>query len=130
MAKQTMAWRTGMFRCSGVHQTIFANAGDILASCDDCVGECKWEFKDTDNPDPKRTYVFINVGIFHAIFVREVPQKDVIINLRGGIIREGRYRVTKVDRIDWRGFFYPCIEVDRLGDIGAEGSVYRSFVIS
>jgi len=114
MATAIMARKTGTYRCSGVGQTIFVQAGEELPAHDTCPAGCEWEFRPEDNPRPGKATVIIGNGPFYVLIIDEVPQVGDIINLGAGLV--GSYCVTAVNTITRRSNLWPNIMVKRKGD--------------
>jgi len=123
MAIAVIARRTGVFRCSGIGQTVFARAGEELLAHDTCSGGCEWEFKKEDNPRPDKATVVIGNGPFYVLVIDEVPQAGDTINLGAGLV--GSYHVTAVSTITRQGNLWPNIIVERVGHHVEGLHVYR-----
>ncbi len=120
MATAIIARRPGLFRCSGIGQTVFAKAGEELPAHISCGGGCGWEFRDEDNPRPEMVTVIVGSGPFYPLIIREVPIAGDTINLKHGLV--GSYRVMKVDTVtqvtetDPIPMWWPRIIVERVGN--------------
>ena len=118
MAKETVARRTGMHRCSGLGLTKYVRAGEELPAHTTCEGGCEWAFRDEDNPDPEKATVIIGNGPFFALAIIEVPKVEDTVNLGAGLV--GSYRVThvgtKTSKKSPSHALYPHLLVERVGD--------------
>ncbi len=124
MATKVLARRTGLYRCSGIGQTIFAKAGEELPAHTNCKGGCRWEFKSRDNPRPEKTTIVIGNKPFFVSIMDKVPEIGSEINLSVGL--KGRYRVIVVDiLVIINDIWWPHLSVKRVGDCKKGGPVHE-----
>ena len=115
------ALHTGIHRCSNDGQTLDRTEGEILPSCS--CGQGTWEFLATDNnrdPIP----LLVGKGIIHVTEIDEVPEVGTTFNFRGGIMKPGIYRVSKLDEMRWGGKDNVHVDVEKVGEFNPALPIY------
>lgn len=127
MAASAMARRTGIYRCTGIGQTVSVKAGEQLPTHTTCDSGCEWTFRSEDNSQQQKATVIIGNGPYFVLIIDEVPAVGYILNLRGGL--DGRFRVTAVNTIsrkyDHGDMLWPHLLVQRVGNHQKDRFIYR-----
>src|SRR3989338_9914226 len=108
------ALRDGIHRCSNDGQTVFGKKGYRFPVCS--CGKGVWEYLATDNnlnPVP----LLIGTGIVHATEIDGPPKMGDVLNLRGGTMNAGSYRISNLDQMRWGGKDRLHVLVKRVGEI-------------
>lgn len=118
MTTSAMARRTGIYRCTGIGQTVSVRAGEQLPSHTTCDGGCEWTFRSEDNSQKEKATIIIGNSPYYVLIIDEVPAVGYVLNLKGGL--SGRFRVTAVSTIsrkyDHGDMLWPHLLVQREGN--------------
>ena len=127
MATSVMARRTGIYRCTGIGQTVSVKAGEQLPTHTTCEGGCEWIFRSEDNSQRQKATVIIGNDPYFVLIIDEVPAVGDILNLRGGLA--GRFRVTTMSTIsrkyDHGNMLWPHLLVQREGNHQKQRFIYQ-----
>ncbi len=126
-----VAQATGFYRCTGMGETWFREAGEELTPCN-CPGAI-WELRAEDNfREGDAIFMLIGKGILHATAIDELPNVGSEYNFRGGKCPEynGKYRVSSVETIMWAQRDEIHVLVEKIGEIDPKLPIYRLLMLN